>query len=204
VTILKTDAVGPKVSGELLTYGIGAALAAVIGIAIYVWFRFEARFGWAALITTFHDVFVIAGLFAVTGMTFDLTSIAAILTIAGYSINDTVVVFDRIRDMLKKYKKLSFDAIIDASITATLSRTLMTSFTTLITSLVMMFMGGPVLFGFAAAISFGIIIGTYSSIFVAAPLLIYLPGKLPGQRQRGESGGASDPAGEDGAAASRA
>jgi preprotein translocase subunit SecF len=188
IVILKTDAVGPKVSGELLTYGVGAAVLAVIGIAIYVWFRFESRFGWAALLTTFHDVLVIVGLFAITGMTFDLTSIAAILTIAGYSINDTVVVFDRIREMLKKYKKLSFTQIIDESITATLSRTIMTSFTTLITSLVMMFLGGPVLFGFAAAISFGIIVGTYSSIFVAAPLLIYLPGKLPGQRATGESG----------------
>ena len=182
VEILKTDAVGPKVSGELFTKGVMASILAVVMIAIYVWFRFESKFGWAALLTTFHDALAVVGLFSITRMTFDLTTVAAVLTVAGYSINDTVVVFDRIREMLRKYKKLPLSQIIDLSLTSTLSRTLTTSGTTLIAALAMMILGGPVLFGFAAAIVFGIVIGTYSSIFVAAPLLLLLPGRLPGQR----------------------
>ncbi|MEZ5939172.1 MAG: protein translocase subunit SecF [Hyphomonadaceae bacterium] len=182
VQIRRNEAVGPKVSGELLTSGIMAGLLAVVVIAIYVWFRFESKFGWAALITTFHDVLAVVGLFSITRMTFDLTTVAAVLTVAGYSINDTVVVFDRVRETLKKYKQLSVAEIIDTSITATLSRTIMTSGTTLLAAVAMMLLGGPVLFGFAAAISFGILVGTYSSIFVAAPLLMYLPGRLPGTR----------------------
>ncbi|MDZ4760092.1 MAG: protein translocase subunit SecF [Alphaproteobacteria bacterium] len=182
VDIRKTDAVGPKVSGELFRDGVIAAVLAVVAIGIYVWFRFESRFGWAAFITTFHDVYAVVGLFSLTRMTFDLTVVAGVLTVAGYSINDTVVVFDRIRETLKKYKKLPLSQIIDRSITATLSRTLITSVATGLAALAMMFLGGPVLFGFAASIVFGIVIGTYSSIFVAAPLLMYLPGRIPGSK----------------------
>lgn len=182
VEILKADAVGPKVSGELFWKGVTASLLAVVVIGIYVWFRFESKFGWAALITTFHDALAVVGLFAVTRMTFDLTIVAGVLTVAGYSINDTVVVFDRIRETLRKYKKLPLAEVIDISVTATLSRTLMTSGTTLLAGIAMMVLGGPVLFGFAASIVFGIVIGTYSSIFVAAPLLLHLPGRLPGER----------------------
>lgn len=180
VTIRKADAVGPKVSGELFRAGMIASLLAVVAIGLYIWFRFESKFGWAALITTFHDVFAILGLFSATQMTFDLTIVAGVLTLAGYSINDKVVVFDRIREMLKKYKKLPLPRIIDVAITATLSRTLITSIATMMAGASMMFLGGPVLFGFAACICFGIIIGTFSSIFVAAPLLIHLPGRVPG------------------------
>lgn len=180
VTIRKADAVGPKVSGELFQAGMIASLLAVVAIGLYIWFRFESKFGWAALITTFHDVFAILGLFSATQMTFDLTIVAGVLTLAGYSINDKVVVFDRIREMLKKYKKLPLPRIIDVAITATLSRTLITSIATMMAGASMMFLGGPVLFGFAACICFGIIIGTFSSIFVAAPLLIHLPGRVPG------------------------
>lgn len=182
VEIRKVDAVGPRVSGELFRDGVIASILAIIAIALYIWFRFESKFGWGALITTFHDVYAVIGLFSITRMTFDLTIVAGVLTVAGYSINDTVVVFDRIREMLKKYKKLPISDIIDISITATLSRTLMTSIATMLAAGTMLFLGGPVLFGFAASIVFGIVIGTYSSIFVAAPLLLYLPGRVPGQK----------------------
>ena len=185
VEIRKTDAVGPKVSGELFQTGVLASLLAVFGIAAYIWFRFESKFGWAAFITTFHDVYAVIGLFSITRMTFDLTIVAGALTVAGYSINDTVVVFDRIREMLKKYKKIPLPRIVDISITSTLSRTLITSVATMLASVAMMFLGGPVLFGFATSITFGIIIGTYSSIFVAAPLLLVLPGKIPGAKYSG-------------------
>jgi preprotein translocase SecF subunit len=184
VEIKEVVAVSGKVSGELFTSGIIACLLAVVGISLYVWFRFESKFGWASLVTTFHDVYAVVGLFSITQMTFDLTIVAGVLTIAGYSINDTVVVFDRIREMLKKYKRMPLPEIIDVSITVTLSRTVITSICTMLAAIAMLFLGGPVLFGFAASIVFGIIIGTYSSIFVAAPLLIFLPGRIPGTKYR--------------------
>ena len=189
VTIRGAAAVSGKVSNELFQGGIIACLLALAAIALYIWFRFESKFGWAALITTFHDVYAILGLFSIfkAFLVFDLTIVAGVLTLAGYSINDKVVVFDRIREMLKKYKKIPLPKIIDISITATLSRTLITSLATMMAGGAMLFLGGPVLFGFAVSICFGIIIGTYSSIFVAAPLLIHLPGRVPGQRvEKGE------------------
>jgi preprotein translocase subunit SecF len=198
VTIRKTDTVSGKVSGELFQSGVIAALMAVVGIGLYVWFRFESKFGWGAFITTFHDVYAVVGLFSISQwtpwpLTFDLTIVAGVLTVAGYSINDTVVVFDRIREMLKKYKKLPLNRIIDISITSTLSRTLITSLATMIAAGTMLFLGGPVLFGFAVSIVFGIIIGTYSSIFVAAPLLLYLPGRIPGSKLSGVERDAAEP-----------
>lgn len=177
--------VGPKVSGELFMSGVLAAVLAVLAIGAYVWFRFEIKFGTGAFITTFHDVYAVVGLFSITQLTFDLTIVAGVLTVAGYSINDTVVVYDRIREMLKKYKKLPITQVIDISITSTLSRTLITSLATMIAAASMAFLGGPVLFGFAISIVFGIVIGTYSSIFVAAPMLIHLPGRLPGYKYTG-------------------
>lgn len=185
--VRKTDNVSGKVSGELFGKGILACLLAVLGIGAYVWFRFEFKFGTGAFLTTFHDVYAVVGLWSVTQMTFDLTIVAGVLTVAGYSINDTVVVYDRIREMLKKYKKLTISEVIDISITATLSRTLMTSVTTLLAALAMVFLGGDVLKGFGISIVFGIVIGTYSSIFVAAPLLIHLPGRIPGAKYRGDA-----------------
>ncbi len=184
--VLGFDSLGPKVSGELLRSGLLSCLAAVGVIALYVWMRFEARFGLSALLTTFHDVALMVGFFAVTGITFDLTSVAALLLIAGYSINDTVVVFDRLREVLGKHRSLPLPAAIDLAITSTLRRTLMTSATTLVTSVALMIFGGPVLFGFAAATTFGLVLGTLSSIFVAAPLLLVLPGRLPGQGEPAE------------------
>ncbi|MEQ1782214.1 MAG: protein translocase subunit SecF [Hyphomonadaceae bacterium] len=188
--VLKTDNVSGKVSDELLVKGVLACLLAVIGIGAYVWFRFEVKFGTGAFLTTFHDVYAVIGLWSVTQMTFDLTIVAGVLTVAGYSINDTVVVYDRIREMLKKYKKLTISQVIDISITATLSRTLMTSVTVMLSALAMIFLGGSVLAGFGIAIVFGVVIGTYSSIFVAAPLLIHLPGRIPGAKYRGDGNSA--------------
>jgi preprotein translocase subunit SecF len=189
-TIRERVQIGGKVSGELFQGGVIASIMALVCIAVYIWFRFERKFGMAALITTFHDVYAIIGLFSIfkAFLPFDLTIVAGVLTLAGYSINDKVVVFDRIREMLKKYKKIPLPKIIDISITATLSRTLITSLATLMAGGAMLFLGGPVLFGFAVSVCFGIVIGTYSSIFVAAPLLIHLPGRVPGQRWAGEGG----------------
>lgn len=185
---LKTDNVEGRVSDKLLMQGIIASILAVVGIGAYVWFRFEVKFGTGAFVTTFHDVYAVLGLFSVTQMTFDLTIVAGVLTVAGYSINDTVVVYDRIREMLKKYKKLAIAEVIDISITSTLSRTLITSLATGLAAMAMAFLGGPVLFGFAISIIFGIVIGTYSSIFVAAPMLIHLPGRLPGAKYQNPDG----------------
>ena len=177
-TVRAADMVGPKVSGELLRSGLLAALSAVGAIGVYIWFRFEARFGLAAFLTTLHDVVLLVGLFAVTGLTFDLTSVAALLAVAGYSINDTVVIFDRVREVQARDRAAPLDAVIDHAITSTLRRTLMTSGTTLVTSVALMVLGGPVLFGFAAAVTFGIVAGTASSIVIAAPLLLHLPGRV--------------------------
>lgn len=177
-SVRSQSAVGPKVSGELLRSGALACLAAVSAISVYIWLRFEARFAIAAFLTTLNDVAMLVGFFAVTGISFDLTSIAALLAIAGYSINDTVVVFDRVRDTVARNPGAPLDGLIDRAITDTLRRTLMTSGTTLVTTVALMIFGGPVLFGFAAAVSFGIVLGTLSSIFVAAPLLLHLPGRL--------------------------
>ena len=160
--ILKTDNVSGKVSEELFGKGILACLLAVLAIGAYVWFRFEVKFGTGAFFTTLHDVYAVIGLFSITQMAFDLTIVAGVLTVAGYSINDTVVVYDRIREMLKKYRKLPITRVIDISITSTLSRTLITSLATMLAAMSMAFLGGPVLFGFAVSIVFGIIIGTYS------------------------------------------
>ena len=190
VTVQVPAVVGPKVSGELFMSGVLASILAVVAIGAYVWFRFEVKFGTGAFITTFHDVYAVVGLFSITQMTFDLTIVAGVLTVAGYSINDTVVVYDRIREMLKKYKRLPITQVIDISITSTLSRTVMTSLATMMAAGAMAFLGGPVLFGFAVSIMFGIVIGTYSSIFVAAPMLIHLPGRLPGAKYTNPEGAA--------------
>lgn len=185
VEIRGSTSVSGKVSDELLRDGVIASILAVVAIGIYIWFRFERKFGFGAFITTFHDVYAVIGLFSITQLTFDLNIVAGVLTVAGYSINDTVVVYDRIREMLKKYKKIPLPRVIDISITSTLSRTLTTSVATLLAAGAMMVLGGPVLFGFAVSITFGIIIGTYSSVFVAAPLLLHLPGRMPGAKYTG-------------------
>jgi len=173
--IRRTESIGPQVSRELLRNAVVASLLAVLMIGLYVWFRFEWQFGVSAVITTFHDVITTFGLFSLFHLEFNLTVVAALLTIAGYSINDTVVVFDRIRENLRKYKSMGLVELIDRSVNQTLGRTLVTSGTTLLAVLALLLFGGPVLRNFSLAMTWGILVGTYSSIFVASALLLYFP-----------------------------
>ncbi len=181
----RVEVVGPTVSGELTQKGIIAVALALVAIGIYIWFRFEWQFALGAIIATLHDLFLTIGMFALLQMEFSLTSIAAVLTIIGYSINDTVVVYDRIRENLRKYKKMPIPELIDLSVNQTLSRTILTGVTTLLALVALYFLGGEVLAGFSFAMIFGILVGTYSSVFVAAPLLILFklrPGQLSEER----------------------
>lgn len=177
--IRRTEFIGPQVSHDLLRNGILAALLAVLLIGLYVWFRYEWQFGVSAVITTFHDVIATFGLFSLFHLDFNLTIVAALLTIAGYSINDTVVVFDRVRENLRRYKSLSMAELIDLSVNQTLSRTVLTGVTTLLAIIALLFFGGPVLRNFSIALVWGIVVGTYSSVFVASALLLHLPSLRP-------------------------
>jgi len=174
VRYTRTEVVGPKVSGELFTKGVAALLLAIGLMLVYIWFRFGLTFGVGAVVALFHDVILTFGLFALTRLEFNLTSVAAILTIIGYSMNDTVVVLDRVRENLRKYKKMPLGELIDLSVNETLSRTLITGVTGLMALGGLAIFGGEALFSFSVAMIFGIIIGTYSSIFVAAPVLLML------------------------------
>jgi preprotein translocase subunit SecF len=173
VRIDGVDSVSGKVSSELFSDGIWALIAAVIGVSAYIWVRFEWQFGVGAIWALVHDVVLTLGMFSLTGMEFDLNIIAALLTIIGYSLNDTIVVYDRIRENLKKYRKMDMSALLDLSVNETLSRTIMTSVTILTPLTVLVLFGPDVIFGFAAAMTFGIFVGTYSSIYMAAPILIW-------------------------------
>ncbi len=173
IQFLQVDSVGAKVSGELVVDGVLAVVLSFIGIMIYVWLRFEWQFALGAVASLVHDAILVVGLFAVTQMEFNLTIVAAILTVIGYSINDTVVVFDRVREVLRKYKKMPLAEVLNLALNETLSRTVMTSSTTLIALLAIYFFGGPVVEGFAAAVIFGVLIGTYSSIYVASAVVLY-------------------------------
>lgn len=175
VQFRRTEVVGPKVSDELKNAGIAATVFAVLAIGAYVAVRFEWQYGVAAIVATGHDVFVTAGLYSLLGLDFTLTSVAALLTLAGYSVNDTVVVFDRIRENRRRYKRMALKELINLSTNQTLTRTVLTSVTTSISIIPLLLFGGPTLFDFTAAILFGIVVGTFSSIYVAAALLIYLP-----------------------------
>ncbi len=170
----RTEFVGPKVSAELLWDGILAVSFAILAILVYIWFRFEWQFGMGAVAALTHDVLSTIGIFALFGFEFNLSTVAAVLTIAGYSINDTVVVYDRVRENLRKYKKMPFPELLNKSINETLSRTVMTSVTTLLALLALYFLGGAVLRDFSFAMIWGVIIGTYSSICIAVPALLYL------------------------------
>lgn len=170
----RVEYVGPQVGEELKQQGLYAILFSLAGILAYIAFRFEWKFGVAAIIALAHDAIATIGLFAFTQMEFNLSTVAAILMIAGYSINDTVVVFDRIRENLRKFKKMPLSELFNLSINQTLSRTLVTSVTTLLALLALWHFGGEVIQGFINALLFGIIIGTYSSIFVASPVLLML------------------------------
>lgn len=170
----RVEFVGPQVGEELKQQGLYAILFSLMGIMIYIWVRFEWQFGVAAIIALAHDAVATIGLFALTQMEFNLSTVAAILMIAGYSINDTVIVFDRIREKLKKYKKMPLVELFNLAINKTLGRTLMTSVTTLLALVALYVFGGEVIQGFVYALIFGILIGTYSSIFVAAPVLLLI------------------------------
>ena len=168
----RTEFVGPQVGEELKRQGALAILFSMIGILAYVWFRFEWQFGVASIVALLHDAIATIGLFALTQMEFNLSTVAAILMIAGYSINDTVIVFDRIRENLRKFKKMLLPELFNKSVNEMLSRTLMTSGTTLLALIALYVFGGAVIQGFIYALIFGIVIGTYSSVFVAAPVLL--------------------------------
>lgn len=168
----RVEMVGPQVSSELFTNGMIALFGAIGGIVVYIWFRFEWQFAIGAVVGELHDIITTVGLYALLGLEFNLTSIAALLTIAGYSINDTVVVYDRVRENLRKYKQMPLPELLDLSVNQTLSRTFNTGGTTLIALLALYVFGGEVLRGFALAMIWGVLIGTYSSIAVAVPLLV--------------------------------
>ena len=174
-TVRSNSTVGPKVSGELFRAGVIATLLAVLAIGAWVAVRFEWQYGISAALATGHDVLVTAGLFSILHLDFTLTSIAALLTLAGYSINDTVVVFDRIRENRRKFKRMALGDLINLSTNQMLTRTILTSVATAVSLVPLLIFGGPSLFDFSAAILFGIVVGTFSSIYVAAALLLYLP-----------------------------
>lgn len=168
------DAVSGKVSGELVQNGVLAVMLAVIGIAIFSWFRYEWQFGVSTFVAIMHDVLLTLGFFAVTRLEFDLNIVAAVLTIVGYSINDKMVIDDRIRENMRKYRKMDMKELIDLSVNETLPRTVMTSLTVLLALASLLLFGGHVLRGFTAAMMLGIIVGTYSSVYVSSSLLITL------------------------------
>jgi SecD/SecF fusion protein len=172
-TIRSVETVGPTVSGELGLHGIIAVLVALCAILIYVWFRFEWQFALAAITTTTHDVIMTVGLFSITGIEFNLTSIAAVLTLVGLSLNETVVISDRIRENLRKYKKMALPDLINLSINSTLTRTSLTAFTIFLALIPLVLFGGEVIRGFTIAMTFGVFVGTYSSIIVGGPILIF-------------------------------
>jgi len=172
--IRNQEAVGSAVSGELRQKGILAVALALLMVLAYIWFRFEWQFGLGAVLALFHDVILTIGVFSLTQIEFNLSIIAAILTIVGYSLNDTVIVYDRIRENLRKYKKMPLPDVLNLSINDTLSRTILTSMTTLLALLALYILGGPGLRGFSFAMIWGVFVGTYSSIFVASPLLLAL------------------------------
>jgi preprotein translocase subunit SecF len=168
------DSVSGKVSGELFKTGMQALIASMVAISIYIWVRFEWQFGVGALFALVHDVTLTLGLFAVTQMEFDLNIVAALLTLIGYSLNDTIVIYDRIRENMKKFRRMPLPELLDLSVNETLSRTIVTSGSVLITLVALLLLGPNVIFGFTAAITLGIFVGTYSSIYMSAPILIWL------------------------------
>jgi preprotein translocase subunit SecF/SecD/SecF fusion protein len=170
----RVEVVGPAVSGELRQTGMIAVLCSILAILAYVWFRFEWQFAIGAVAALAHDVLITVGVFSLLHFEFDLSTVAALLTILGYSVNDTVVVSDRVRENLRKFKRMELAELLDLSINETLSRTLMTSMTTMVVLISLFIFGGEVIRNFTFAMMFGIFVGTYSSIFVVAPLLIYL------------------------------
>ncbi len=174
IKFVSVESVGPKVSGELIKTAAIAVVLAIGAVLVYIWLRFEWQFALGAVLALVHDVVLTIGIFSEIQIRFDLAIIAALLTIVGYSLNDTVVVFDRVRENLRKYKKRPLSEVLNLSINETLSRTFMTSFTTLLALVALFVLGGDVIRGFVFAMIWGVVIGTYSSIFVASSILLYL------------------------------
>jgi len=171
----RVEVVGPRVSTELLAYGTIGLMMAILCILVYLWFRFEWQFALGAMIANVHDLVLTIGFMSLTQIDFDLTSIAALLTILGYSLNDTVVIYDRIREMLKRYKKMPMADLLNISVNSTLSRSIITHVTVTLALLALFFFGGHAIHSFTATMIFGVVlVGTYTSIFIAAPILIYL------------------------------
>ena len=174
ISYRRGEFVGPKVSGELFRAGAEAVLFALMAILAYIWFRFEWQFAVGSIVALVHDVMLTLGIFSLLGLEFNLATVAALLTIVGYSLNDTVVVFDRVRENLRKYKKMLLPDLLDRSLNDTLARTLMTSVTTLLALAALFIFGGPVIRDFTFALIWGVLIGTYSSMFIASPILLHL------------------------------
>ncbi len=175
VTYRRVEVVGPSVSTELLSYGTVGLVAAIMCILLYLWFRFEWQFALGAMIANVHDLVLTVGFMSLTRVDFDLTSIAALLTILGYSLNDTVVIYDRIREMLRRYKRMPMPDLLNASVNATLSRSIVTHLTVSLSLLALLVFGGQAIRSFTATMMFGVVlVGTYTSVFIASPILIYL------------------------------
>ncbi len=171
----RVEVVGPSVSNELLAYGTIGLVLAILAILIYLWFRFEWQFALGAMIANVHDLVLTVGFMSMTHIDFDLTSIAALLTILGYSLNDTVVIYDRIREMLRRYKRMPMPDLLNASVNATLSRSIVTHVTVAMSLLALLLFGGQAIHSFTATMMFGVVlVGTYTSVFIASPILIYL------------------------------
>ena len=184
----RVEVVGPSVSTELLAYGTIGLVLAILAIRVYLWFRFEWQFALGAMIANVHDLVLTVGFMSLTRIDFDLTSIAALLTILGYSLNDTVVIYDRIREMLRRYKRMPMPDLLNASVNATLSRSIVTHVTVAMSLLALLLFGGQAIHSFTATMMFGVVlVGTYTSVFIASPILIYLG------VGRGRIGGAEEP-----------
>ncbi len=188
ISYLQIDSVGAKVSSELVTDGILAVLLSVLGIMFYIWLRFEWQFGLGAAASLLHDAIVVVGMFSLFQLEFNLTIVAAVLTVIGYSINDTVVVFDRVREVLRKYKKMPLVDVLNLAFNETLSRTVMTVATTMLALLAIFLFGGPTVSGFAFAVIFGIVIGSYSSIYVASAVVLWFGVKRDWSKPAAEAG----------------
>ena len=188
IKFTSVESVGPKVSGELIMTAFIAVAASLAAILVYIWLRFEWQFSVGAVAALFHDVVLTIGIFSVLQIRFDLATIAAILTIIGYSINDTVVIFDRLRENLIKYKKMPLQDVMNQSVNETLSRTLMTSGTTLLALIALLILGGDVIRGFVFAITWGVIVGTYSSVYVAKNVVLMLGVKRDWSKPDGGAG----------------
>jgi len=190
----RTETVGPRVSGELVQSGTIGVVLSVIAVLLYLWFRFERELALGAIVGTLHDIVLTVGVFIITRIEFNMTSIAAILTIVGYSLNETVVVFDRTRELMRRYKTIPTVELLNLSINSTMSRTVMTSISSALSLLALVLFGGEAINGFAVVMLCGVLICTYSAIFVSTPVLIYLGLMLSGARAASERSGVPQPA----------